>query len=219
MSATPAAMDVVAVRTVDGGATKIDLDGDRVLVTGLADWAPFSLVVFDISEPLGPLRTGLYRDVYIRGEALLRDQLVYSCPGELIITDLTDPPDPVVFPRIDAPCARMVRLEAVDLIAVVSDSASSDGDVPTVRILNVSDPLNPIVIGQSPLFTVDEYSADFTATDVSAVGLTIYVSGSVEGIGGIVFEIDASSVDDLSTREWALDQECPLRLILALAKS
>ena len=90
----PAAIDVVARRTWVGGATDIDINGERavlVSMNGDVDNAIF-LSVFDIGDPMAPQITNWSgRGSGQHGDAVFVGDMVYVCGEELRIFDPDSP--------------------------------------------------------------------------------------------------------------------------------
>ena len=197
----PASIEVVAVRQLEKGATRIDLDGDRAL---LVDFDVFSnsskyLTVFDISDPRAPY--GIRQGGQLRpdaGDVVLHDETVYVCVGPLLMLDLGRATEPWILDDVLGRCARLAQLEPEGLLISVSDTSVLGVDSPAVQIFGTDDPFRPTLISETPLPAPPDITSWYKVSDVQAVGSTVYITGATDyvpgssGSGGVLIELDVS---------------------------
>ena len=143
----PAAIDVVGVTPIVGGATDLAVDGDRVLMLSAESDREesgngpkfFGLTLVDISSPAGPRRERRWPLTFdeLRTDVEILGDTGYFCDGVLFEIDLgaSDAPRQT---RPGFPCSRLKLFDSRARLAVAADIFS--GEPPTVSLVDPSAP-------------------------------------------------------------------------------
>ena len=180
----PHAPRVIGHGELIGGATDLAVEGERVLVlSGEVPWAGGTrehgfrgLALFDVSDPTHPEmilersdpRLSTAWDVAISGTT------GYVCDSEVWPISLTAPDSAVTLDET-IPCSALAVSPDGSRLAAVSEMDFDD--VPTLRILDITRPFEPELLGMTSVAMKDTVEneaffedVDFTETAVHAAG-------------------------------------------------
>ena len=192
-------LSVVARRTWFGGATSVSIRGDRAVLASMDGWDSSYentfLTLFDIKEPNNPQVTRWGgRGSTDPGDVMFVGEAVHICSDRLGTLDPDGPPESWFPLDLREPCSAFALNDGGDLMITVSDSSTPDWSSPTIRIYSVTDPFEPVVIGETPLIDPD-VEARFDEIDIHDVhvsGSSAVAIGYQTGVGGVRFEVDVS---------------------------
>ena len=163
------------VPDVEPAAMAVDLEGDRLYVA-----AGTHLTVFDVSEPLKPVRLGAFAGVDNRRQLAVRDGFVYLVSREtgLRIIDCTDPRHPRLRSRFDS-------VEFATGIDVVGHVAYLSERINGVEVVDVSDPDRPfhVAIHKTPESQSNRYHGGYLYSGEWGVGqVTVFDAHDLKAI-------------------------------------
>jgi hypothetical protein len=170
---------LVATLNTPGNANDVKVVGNRAYIAdGL------SLLIVDISNPVSPVLLGSVVtlasnfDIFVLDlKAYLIDDLGFS------IYDVSDSSNPIALGRLAYPFGSLTGVAVSGNIAVVTTGRG------TVQTINVTDPANPLLLGQVYTRGTTSYSSD-----IEVIGQTAYIAdGMLSTSGGGVVLIDFSN--------------------------
>ena len=197
----PSALKVIGHGPIVGGVQELSLSWPRVLVLSYRDLGTRvdgfeGISLWDVSDPRTPVQIGAREDRPGWYDIGLTGNSAYVCAGSHLLVLASDSVLSTVS-REEIRCFRLAINEAGNRMATF-DGATG---LPHFRIFELSESGSPELLGE--IYVLEEPEEGFqewAVEDIAFDGDTIWLTGSMDYVGGLRISVDASDPSALNVQ-------------------